>query len=66
MVNTHYFINDTADLAAYSLEHYGEVKDIADCHLIYKKTGKYYNKDKSVNKKAYEIISNIHIIKSKW
>ena len=42
-----YVINYTTDLTAYSLEHYDEVKDIDDCHLIYKTTGKYYNKDKS-------------------
>ena len=46
MVNNHYFINDTTDLTAYSLEHYDEVKDIDDCNLIYKKTNKYYNKEK--------------------
>ena len=47
MANNHYFINDATDLTAYSLEHYDEVKDIADCHLIYKTNGKYYDKDKS-------------------
>ena len=40
-------MNDTTDLTAYSLEHYDEVKDIDDCHLIYKKPDKYYNKDKT-------------------
>ena len=28
--------NGTTYLIAYSLEHYDEVKDIVDCHLIYK------------------------------
>ena len=35
LFNNHYFINDISDLPAYSLEHYDEVKDIADGHLIY-------------------------------
>ena len=51
LANNHYFINDTTDLIAYSLEHYGDVKDIDNCHLIYKKTAKYYNNDKSGKKK---------------
>ena len=57
MFSNHYFINDTADLTAYSLEHYDEVKDIVDFHLIYKKTGKYYNEDKSGNRfiKAFQV-----------
>ena len=40
-------MNDTTDLIAYSLEDYDVVKDIVDCHLIYKETGKSYNKDKT-------------------
>ena len=40
LVTNHYFINDTTELTAYSLDHYDETKDIGDCHLIYKKTGK--------------------------
>ena len=47
LVNNRYFINDTAYLIAYRLEHYDEVKYIVDCHLIYNKTGKYYNKYES-------------------
>ena len=42
LVNNQYFINGTTDLAAYSLDHYDEVEDIGDCHLIFKTTGKYY------------------------
>ena len=45
LVNNRYFINDTTDLSAYSLNHYDEVNDIDDCHLIYKTTGTYYNKE---------------------
>ena len=45
LVNHHYLIHDTTDLTAYSLDHYDEVKDIDDCHLIYKRTGTYYNKE---------------------
>ena len=45
LINNPYFTNDTTDLTAYSLDHYGEVKDIVDCNLIYKVTGKHYNKD---------------------
>ena len=46
MANNHYVINDTTELTAYSLDHYDEVKDIGGCHLIYKTTGKCYNKEK--------------------
>ena len=49
LVNNHYVINDTTELTAYSLDHYDEVKDIDGCHLIYKNTGKYYNKEKNRN-----------------
>ena len=49
LVTNHYFINDTTELTAYSLDHYDEVKDIDGCHLIYKNTGKYYNKEKNRN-----------------
>ena len=45
LVTNHYFINDTTELTAYSLDHYDEVKDIDDCHLIYKNTGTYYNNE---------------------
>ena len=47
LVNNHYVINDTTDLTAYSSDHHDEVKDIDDCHLIYNKTGKYHNKEKT-------------------
>ena len=47
MVNKHCFTNDTTDLIAYSLDHYDEVEDIDDCHLIYKTTRKDYNSDKT-------------------
>ena len=52
-----YFANATTDLTAYSLEHYDEVKDIIDCHLICKKTCKYYNEDTSGNiyTKSFEV-----------
>ena len=50
LVDSHGFINDATGLIAYSLEHYDEVNDTVGCHLIYKKTGKYYNKDKSGNR----------------
>ena len=59
LVNNHYLINDTADLIAYGLEHCDEVKDIAGCHLIYKQTGKYYNKDKS----GKRFIKAFHVFK---
>ena len=39
--------NGTTYLIAYSLEHYDEVKDIVDCHLIYNNTDTYYNHDKT-------------------
>lgn len=44
--NNRYFKNDSTELAASGLDHYDEVKYIDDCHLTYKKTGKYYNKEK--------------------
>ena len=34
-------------MTAYILEHYDEVNYIVDCNITYKKTGKYYNNDKS-------------------
>ena len=42
-------INATTTVTYYCLEHDEEVKDISDCHLMCKKTGKYYNKDKTGN-----------------
>ena len=64
MVNNHNLINDTADLTAYSLEHYDEVKDIVDCHLIYKHMGKYYHNDKSGKRfiKAFQLFKILKII----
>ena len=63
MVNNHYVINDTTDLTAYNLEHYDEVKDIADCHLAYKKTDKYYNKDKTGTRfiKAFQLFKILKV-----
>ena len=57
LANNLYFANATTDLTAYSLEHYDEVKDIIDCHLICKKTCKYYNEDTSGNiyTKSFEV-----------
>ena len=64
MVNNHYFVNDTTDLTAYSLEHYDEVKDIDDCNLIYKKTNKYYNEEKTKSRfiKAFQLFKILKII----
>ena len=63
MVNNHYFINDTTYLTAHSLEHYDEVKDIIGCHLIYKKTDKYHNKDKTGTRfiKAFQVFKLLTI-----
>ena len=65
MANNRYFINGTTDLTAYSLEYYDEVKGVVDCRLIYKKTGKYYNKDKTGTRfnKTFQLfkILRIHI-----
>ena len=54
-------------LTAYSLEHYehyDKVKDIVGCHLIYKTTGKYYNKDKSGKRfiKVFQVFKLLNII----
>ena len=64
MINNQYFVNDTTELTAYSLEHYDEVKDIGDCHLIYKKTGKYYNKNKFGKRfiKAFQVFKLLNIL----
>ena len=41
----------------YCLEHYDEVKDIKQCNAIYKKKGKYFERDNSGNKfiKAFQL-----------
>ena len=57
MANNHCFTNGATDLIAYSFERYDGVKDIVGCTLIYKKAGKYYNKDKSRKRfiKAFQV-----------
>ena len=63
LVNNRHFINDTTELIAYSLDHYDEVKDIGDCHLICKKTDKYCDKDKSGTRliKAFQLFRILKI-----
>ena len=76
MVNNHYSIDDTTDLTAYFLEHYGEVKDIADCHLTYTRITsitiktkqetdllKHFNCPKHLNSSKYSILRPISIIR---
>ena len=59
------FMNDISYLTAYSLAHYDEVEDVADCNLTYKQTGKYYNNDTSGKRyiKSFQVFNSYQSIR---
>jgi len=46
LLDDHYFINDNAGVTAFSINNYGEVKDIQDCHNIFAKQGSNWKRTK--------------------
>ena len=56
LLDEHYFINEPANITAFSITNYNEVKDLPEFHLIAHKNGIYYKKDKKRTLMSYDVI----------
>lgn len=53
----HYYINERAQVTSFCLEHYQEVKDQKDCHMIYRKLEKRYMRSKDRFIDSHQLIN---------
>jgi len=60
LLDEHYFINETTEIAAFALKHYEEIKDLPDCHRIRAKEGKKWKRTKGEHfSKSFHILEKL-------
>jgi hypothetical protein len=59
VLENHFFINEDINISIFCINNYEDVKEIDDCNLIFRKVGKYYEKNKNYKINTFLLINEL-------